>query len=579
MKSTSLRGKGAAALVASMALVGSAATITTAPAQSAVADGDCKAPYPVSELTDDQAVTGLTVVKGTEPVGFSGTYLGKLDGGIAPGVDMLLFEMDFADDRLDEVGIWQGMSGSPVYAEDGRLIGAVAYGLAWGPSLVAGVTPYEEMDDYLTADAPATIKVSARKAAAIAAQSEVTTTQVAEGFRQLPMPMAISGIDRHRLRQMRKHGPESLNLRHIRAGSGGTSADTAGPESLIAGGNLGAAISYGDITTGGVGTVTSVCDGRLVGFGHPMTFGGRTTLGLMPADAVYVHGDTMGPGFKLANMGLPAGTIDEDHLTGISGDLGVLPPETDVSSTVTYGARNRTGTSHSLSPDYNADVTFSQILANHDRVVDAIQGGSENASYTIEGSTADGSFEIAFGDRYTSDYDISFEAIFDVADAVWALSQMEGVTVDDVVADAQVIDSTATWRIRALRVRQHGHWVKATRRSRVVTRAGGTLRLRTILTHGDRTLKVPMRLAVPARARREGYLQVTGGASVWSSAVYRADTPAELERALENGVRNDQVKATLVIPKRGRNLRVTDVSAPQDLVVRGGKGTGVRIRR
>ncbi len=47
-------------------------------------------------------------------------------------------------------GIWQGMSGSPVYV-DGQLLGAVAYGLSWGPSPIAGVTPFSEMDDYLAA--------------------------------------------------------------------------------------------------------------------------------------------------------------------------------------------------------------------------------------------------------------------------------------------------------------------------------------------------------------------------------------------------------------------------------------------
>ena len=209
-------------------------------------------------------------------------------------------------------------------------------------------------------------------------------------------------------------------------GAASAAAD-AGPESLVAGGNLGAAISYGDITAGGVGTVTSVCDDRLVGFGHPMTYGGETTLGLMPADAIYVQEDPVGPGFKVANMGAPAGTIDQDRLTGISGSLGVLPPETDVTSTVTYGARNRTGSTASLVQDFNADITFTQILANHDRVIDAIQPGSETATYSVSGTDAGGNaFDIDFGDRYTSQYDIAFEGIFDIADLVWVLSRMRG---------------------------------------------------------------------------------------------------------------------------------------------------------
>ena len=58
--------------------------------------------------------------------------------------------MRLSSPEIDRVGgIWQGMSGSPVYAEDGRLIGAVAYGMSWGPSPVAGVTPFADMDTYL----------------------------------------------------------------------------------------------------------------------------------------------------------------------------------------------------------------------------------------------------------------------------------------------------------------------------------------------------------------------------------------------------------------------------------------------
>ena len=73
-----------------------------------------------------------------------------LQDGIAPDVDMVM--MRLTSPEIDRVGgIWQGMSGSPVYAADGRLIGAVAYGLSWGPSPVAGVTPFADMDTYLAA--------------------------------------------------------------------------------------------------------------------------------------------------------------------------------------------------------------------------------------------------------------------------------------------------------------------------------------------------------------------------------------------------------------------------------------------
>lgn len=585
MNTKSTRSRGAAALVASLTLLGGAASITTPPAQSAAVAGDCAAPYPMAEFGAlvDAPVTTLTVVRGTEPIEFTGTVLGKINDGIAPGLDMVMadFETVAGDTRIDEVGIWQGMSGSPVYAEDGRLIGAVAYGLAWGPSQVAGITPYEDMDDYLAAAEPAgTVAVGARAARQIAAATDVSREQAGQGFAQLPMPMGYSGISQQRIKQMKKKGPDYLITRGMRAMGAASAAADAAPEDLVAGGNLGAAISYGDITAGGVGTVTSVCEDRLVGFGHPMTYGGKTTLGMMPAEAVYIQEDPVGPGFKVANMGLPAGTIDQDRLTGISGSLGVMPPETDVESTVTYGTRNRTGETASLVEEYNANITFSQILANHDRVVDAIQAGSEVATFSITGTDADEQdFEVAFSERYTSEWDISFESIWDIADIVWVMSSMEGVTIDTVTATADVTDEVSMYRVKKVEQRRGGEWVVVNRRKPVLATPGTDVNIRTTIESLDSTVLVPMSIPVPNKTRRGGYLFVEGGASSWDNDIYDAETPAEMQEAVASMVRNDELVARLDVSKRGSDQVSTVTSEPQDLVVRGGKYVEVRVRR
>ena len=105
---------------------------------------------------------------------------------------------------------------------------------------------------------------------------------------------------------------------------------------MVAGGNLVATESTGDIVFGGLGTITSVCDGRVVGFGHPMEFAGNSTYGMAGADALYIQGDSLGSPFKVANIGDLLGTIDQDRMTGISGPLGPLPDSAPVTSTVTY---------------------------------------------------------------------------------------------------------------------------------------------------------------------------------------------------------------------------------------------------
>ena len=90
----------------------------------------------------------------------------------------------------------------------------------------------------------------------------------------------------------------------------------------MAGGNLALSAAYGEVTIAATGTATSVCDDRVVGFGHPATFPGRITAGLHPADVLYVQEDPVDGPFKVANLGAPVGTITDDRQTGITGTFG-----------------------------------------------------------------------------------------------------------------------------------------------------------------------------------------------------------------------------------------------------------------
>ena len=173
------RSRIVATLAASLGLVAAAGAVTTGPAVSVPPTGDCPTAFPAADLVRDQPVEGLTVTQGTTPTEFSGKVIGLLQDGIAPDIDMIMMELDSSEIRRVG-GIWQGMSGSPVYTQTGELIGAVAYGLAWGPSPVAGITPYEDMDNYLTPQAasPARqVEVSNAEASRIAAESDVSQGQ------------------------------------------------------------------------------------------------------------------------------------------------------------------------------------------------------------------------------------------------------------------------------------------------------------------------------------------------------------------------------------------------------------------
>ena len=116
------RGRLVAGLLATSAMAVSGLAATGGPAQSADPAGDCTAAYPLANVAADQTVHGLTVEKGVSPDAFTGTVLGVLDNGIAPGVPMIIMDLD--SPAIEKAkGIWQGMSGSPVYSDaDNRLI-------------------------------------------------------------------------------------------------------------------------------------------------------------------------------------------------------------------------------------------------------------------------------------------------------------------------------------------------------------------------------------------------------------------------------------------------------------------------
>jgi hypothetical protein len=543
------RGRVLASLTAA-ALVAGTATATLGSSAQAAPTPDCKAPYPIADLTQGDLVNGLTVSQGVTPQAFTGDVIGVLDDGIAPGLDMVIVDLDSPAIQAAG-GIWQGMSGSPVYAGDGRLIGAVAYGLAYGPSPIAGVTPFEDMDDYLASAKPGA-KVDARTAKAIAAASDVSAAQASQGFEPLGVPTGVSGVGATRLSKLnhdkRAYFPKSA----FAAGRAAPAAATA--DDVVAGGNLAASYSYGDITSGGVGTATSVCDGKVVGFGHPMDFLGETTLSLHPANALYVQPDPLGAPFKVANFAGPAGTISEDHLTGITGTFGATPAGTTVTSDVSFNGRNRVGSSTVTVPDAWPSVTFFQQVANHDRVVDAIRKGTESQSWVIKGSQGGTPFTFSHSDRFTSSYDISYDASFELADLVYLLSSVEGVKVDSIDVDGDVTKSAATYSVGGNEQLVKGEWKKVNNRNPATVRAGGTLRLRVILRGSDGTVaRVPYSFKVPKRAGgQRGQVFLTGGNDFFSEEFFYEEfggamTLSDISSYVEGLVRNDQVAAQLFI--------------------------------
>ena len=531
-----------AAVAAGLCLTGTAALTT--PTQAAT--GSCDTAFPVTDLTQGQLVHGLTVTQGVDPGQFNGQILGVLKDGIEPGVDMVMAELHST--AIDNDGIWAGMSGSPVYDNTtGDLIGAVSYTLSWGPTQIAGITPWQDMSAYAGQSAPPHVAIPASAARQIASRTDVTAAQASQGFHELKTPALVSGLSQRVLDKAlrRAHGRHYVTKGATAAGTAPVSPTDA---DIKPGGNLVATLATGDITMGGLGTVTSVCNDRVVGFGHPMNFVGKTTYGLAGADTLFIQPDSLGGSFKVANIGDVLGTIDQDRGTGISGLLHTMPHDLSISSTVNYTPdggvlRSRTGTSHVQLPDAAAETAFYELLANHQTELDAYQPGSESQSWTVTGHTAAGPFELKGDNLYTDTYDIAFGSSWDVPDLLYLLSGIDGVTIDDVAITSDVNDSTDMLRIQGMQQHRGGAWVAVEKGSPAVVKAGRTLKLRLVFQNG-RTGHA-FTYAIPKKAAGMRARMYTYGAQGYPFERSRPRTLAGVEKLVDTMTRNDQAQVYL----------------------------------
>ena len=351
---------------------------------------------------------------------------------------------------------------------------------------------------------------------------------------------------------------------------------------MVAGGNLAASYSYGDITVGGVGTATSVCNNKVVGFGHPMDFLGETSLSLHPASALYIQPDSLGSPFKVANFATPAGTINEDHLTGITGAFGALPQGATVTSDVSYAGRNRVGSSTVTVPQAWArwpSTSSSPTTTGWSTPSARARRTRAGRSRAARAATP---FTFTRSDRFTSSYDISYDASFELADLMYLLSTVEGVDVDSIAVDGDVTNECRDVRGVGQRAAGQG---RSGRRSTTATRPRSgrarRLQLRVVLRGSDGTsATVPYSFKIPRRAAgNRGTIYLTGGNDYYSEDFFYdefggAKSLTDIANYIDGLVRNDQIAGQLFI---GGGLPGGCEGEGEDVAVadgRGCKGTG-----
>jgi hypothetical protein len=535
--------------------------------------------------------TGFTVSKGTDPEPFAVEVLGVLANGVAPGRDMIVVET--SSPALDKNrGIWFGMSGSPVYDNaSGALLGAVAFGLSNGPSKIGGLTPAEDMADLL--DYPSDLASAAASSVALSGRLErrVAHREGAAGadftLKRLRAPLSVSGVT-SRLDILAKAIRKEGNKYVVTAGASARAAEPGEALATIgAGDTFAAALSYGDITMGGIGTTTLVCDDQAVAFGHPFSWSGKTELGANRGLTHTIVDDPLFGPYKLADITEPVGTVDQDRLAGIRAALDTAPDLRPVDSSVSAPDINksRDGSSQAVTDDIVPVLSFYHLLGNIDSTFDTIGEGSSRVAWTITGQTESGEpWSLTRSNVYTSRYDISIESSFEVMNQLSRLLDNKFTEVDfnSVDLDATVEEERLGYRIRKVLHRTGAGGFTGGRRIRV--RPGSTLALRVILgrVDGGAEREVNLRVEVP-RDFRNGFLQVQGGSSdgffacfeefgPCSSSAGKVNSFDELIDSLEDAPKGSDLTATLTT---NSGKRRTD-TASLDAVISGSRFMSVK---
>src|SRR3954469_2446017 len=405
---------------------------------------------PPSALTAGMHGTGYTVLHGRTISPFPVEILGVLPDGIAPGLDFILIKAPG--------GIAAGYSGSPVYV-NGKLIGAVSYGLFSDDNTIGGVTPPGPMIallGYPSAEASLAKTVAKKRTVPLSPKLRVAAAQAAGvgvaavplAARHLPGPLAVPGLNDRAMTPLSAFfARNGVDVTAFRSGTAALST-TATTAPLFRGSSFAATISYGDLTFGGIGTTTLSCGGQTLAFGHPMDFSGQALMGMNAADVLTVVPSAFGS-YKLANVAELRGTVDQDRLAGLRGVSGRLPALTKVTSTVsnTDLDRSRDGETDVVTPDYIPLVSAFHVLSNEDAIYDRIGGGGVGMTFTVKGERQSGEpFELTRSDHFYSPYDATFSSIGQLAGYLNVMMQnpWEKVHISSVDVDSSVTQANTT---------------------------------------------------------------------------------------------------------------------------------------
>jgi hypothetical protein len=448
------------------------------------------------------------------------------------------------DEKTRLTGAVHGMSGSPLYI-DGKLVGALSRRLGgFEKDGHCGFTPIEDMLD-----------VGKRKAAdddinpfpwpAGKARMSRLSGQGMSGY--LALPLSISGWN-ERLRELLEPlFPSDGLLVPVAGGANGHAGGVEGAP-IAPGAPLAVVLMSGDIDVAGTGTVTAVDGDAVLAFGHPLLGVGAVDFPFAQAEIISTLPSYQYP-HKISNTGRLVGTLRQDRLSAVAGDLGKLPSLAAYEIELTHNGERRPSLRGRMVKDYRLAPSLVLMLA-----ASALDGGQDysfNSTLRMKGEIAfDGLPPVRLDGIYSGRGRARSQALIDVVMPVLELYAQfpRQLNLAKVKLSVQSYEKDSVWRVESVSVDRER--VKPGGEVRIIARLKndlGELAVKEFKVRLDRHLKdgeVTISVASGADLQRQ---------KMYGAMWFDAQTPEQVIRALAPEFRNDALYMQVVTYGTGVN--------------------------
>lgn len=370
--------------------------------------------FPVDAIKPGMTGTTYTVMQGTKIEPIHTEVFGVLRNAIGPGHHLIVARLN--DEKTKLTFAVHGMSGSPLYI-DGKVVGALSRRVSqFEKDAFCGFTPIQDMLD-VNKQAPVEPPRSspAKKLAGISAWFRPMTAGDGMTFQPLLTPLVVAGLSPRAFSVWANEFRDSNFLPVMGAGGGDenpihvdTPFDPGAPVSAI--------LVRGALNVGGTGTMTYRNGNKIFGFGHPMFGFGNVKVPMARAEIIATVPSYLYP-YKIANIGQVIGTITQDRVTAIAGEVGPQPQMIPMTVEIT-GSSGRTKTSKVELIDH-PQLTGRFVRGVFASLTLLTLEYNEEFSMTMDSEIElDGLPSVKLRDFFSGEEDARFESLFGVGNEV-----------------------------------------------------------------------------------------------------------------------------------------------------------------